>query len=116
MAVKQVQLDNLYVGDTQQVSVAIVDSNSAAIDITGYTLEYTVKTDFENEVELYTDSATVFTDATNGLHTFLVPSATTANWTVRSNVYDVVTQDTVSTRTTYQIGAFTVSLPVHNTP
>lgn len=112
----QVQLEAVYVGDTQQVSVIITDSDGVPIDITGYTLEYTVKTSKENEVELYTASDTVFTNPTQGEHTFLVPPASTELWTVRSNAYDVVTIDTNTVKTTYQIGSFNVLLPVHNVP
>ncbi|MCP3921326.1 MAG: hypothetical protein GY714_01945 [Desulfobacterales bacterium] len=112
----QVQLDAIYVGDTQQVTVSIVDSDGNPVDITGYTLEYTVKTSKENEIELYTVSDTVFTTPTTGVHTFIVPDTETENWLVRSNSYDVVTIDTDSYITTYQIGAFNVLLPVHNTP
>ena len=112
----QVQLSEVYVGDTQQVPVTITDSTGAAIDITGYTLEYTVKTTKETSVELFTVSDTVFTNPTQGQHTFIVPSASTDLWTVRSNVYDVVTIDTSTIRTTFQIGAFNVLQPVHNVP
>ncbi len=112
----QVQLEAVYVGDTQQVTVTIVDSDGNAVDITGYTLIYTVKTSKENEVELYTVSDTVFATPTTGVHTFVVASTETENWLVRSNVYDVVTVDTDTYSTTYQIGAFNVLLPVHNVP
>jgi len=112
----QVQLDPVYVGDTQQVSVIIVDSDGNTVDITGFTLIYTVKTSKENEVELFQVIDTVFTSPLVGEHTFIVPNTTTENWAVRSNVYDVVTEDLSAFHTTYQIGAFNVLLPEHNDP
>ena len=47
----QVQLDPVYVGDTQQVDVVITNDAGTPVDITGWTLTYTVKTSKENEVE-----------------------------------------------------------------
>jgi len=116
---QQIQLGAVFVGDTQQVSVVITDDGTATgtpIDITGYTLEYTVKTSKENEVELFNLVDTVFTDPTLGKHTFIVPPADTDLWLVRSNAYDVITTDLAGIVTTYQIGSFNVLLPVHNTP
>ena len=112
----QVQLDAVFVGDTQQVSVVITDSGGSPVDITGWTLDYTVKTSKENGIELFTVSDTVFTNPTQGEHTFLVQPVDTQTWTVRSNVYDVVTVDLQPATTTFQIGAFNVLLPVHNVP
>ncbi len=112
----QVQLDPVFVGDTQQVSVVIVNSSGTPVDITGWTLIYTVKTSKENEVELFQVSDSVFTNPLVGQHTFIVPNTETINWLVRSNVYDVVTEDLSPFHTTYQIGAFSVLLPVHNDP
>lgn len=116
---QQIQLPAVFVGDTQQVSVVITDDGTATgtpIDITGFTLIYTVKTSKENEVELFQVIDTVFTNPLVGEHTFIVPNTETENWLVRSNVYDVVTEDLSAFHTTYQIGAFSVLLPVHNDP
>ena len=116
---QQVQLNPVFVGDTQQVSVVITDdgtSTGTPIDITGFTLIYTVKTSKENEVVLFQVIDTVFTNPTAGEHTFIVPDTDTINWLVRSNVYDVVTEDLSAFHTTYQIGSFNVLLPVHNDP
>ena len=112
----QVQLDAVYVGDTQQVDVVIVDSSGNPVDITGWTLTYTVKTSKENEVELFQQVDSVFTNPLVGEHTFFVPAVSTENWLVRSNVYDILTLDLTPSITTYQIGAFNVLLPVHNVP
>lgn len=115
----QVQLDPVYVGDTQQVSVVITDDGTPTgtpIDVTGWTLIYTVKTSKENQVELFQVIDTVFTNPTAGEHTFIVPNTVTENWLVRSNVYDVVTEDLSAFHTTYDIGSFSVLLPVHNDP
>ncbi len=116
MAALQVQLDPVYVGDTQQVSVVITDSGGSPVDITGWSLQYTVKTSKENSAELFQVIDTVFTNPTQGEHTFLVPTASTELWTVRSNVYDVLTVDLQPASTTFQIGAFNVLEPVHNVP
>lgn len=114
-----VQLDQVYVGDTQQVDVAITDDSGAAVDITGWSIEYTVKTSKETATELYNVTETVFDDPTNGTTTIYVLDTVTQNWTTRANVYDIVVGDlTGSTHifTTYQIGSFNVVQPVHNVP
>jgi hypothetical protein len=96
-------------GDTTSITIVLKNSAGVAINITGYTIWFTVKPFFNSTDTGATiqKKATVFTDPTNGTHTYTLTNTDT---TISNGnyVYDIQVKDTSSVITTPIVGDFEV--------
>jgi len=91
---------SIYKGDSRTLEVTVTDTSGAAVDITGYTMKFTVKkseADTTNTIQKTTTLATEIdlTDPANGIAEVYLLPADTLNLKAGTYVYDVeVTTDT----------------------
>ena len=84
----------VYRGDTKTYNLTFTDSASAAIDITGYTVFFTVKeknTDTDANAKI-SKTVTSHSDATNGITTFSL-TTTETDLEIKSYHYDIQLKD-----------------------
>lgn len=78
-------------GDDLNIKFTITDSSDAAVDITGGTIRFKIakNIDVADGSAEYFDSYTSFTSPSTGIHTEVIPDATTATWTPENYTYQV---------------------------
>lgn len=70
----------------------LLDADGTEVDITGYSFEIEFLTADTTTGAIATVAGTIVT-AAEGLFQFLIPSATTANWSVRRGVFEIRATD-----------------------
>lgn len=99
-------------GDTETIAVTFRDENSALINITGYTVFFTVKRkqdiSKDDSVAVIQKDVTSHTDPVNGATEIVLSSSDTAIGE-GSYIYDIQTNDGSGNITTVIKGKFTVS-------
>ncbi len=100
---------SIYRGDSKTYNINFKDSDGVAIDITGYTIRFTVK---ENKTDAQGDAIiakeiTSHSDPTNGV-TSVSLSTSDTDLTVKDYVYDFEMEDTSGNITTFLEGIFRI--------
>jgi hypothetical protein len=101
---------NVYRGNDINLNITVTDSNGSPVDITGYTLWFTVKSDENDSDDEATIQKTVtsHTDPTNGLTTFELTNTDT-DIPHGTYLYDMQMKDTSNKITTLTKGYFNVT-------
>ncbi len=112
----RVQDISIYRGDTFPCTLTFTDSAGVAIDITGYSVYFTLK---RSEEDLDTSAVlqktiTVHSNPTNGITTFTL-SATETNGLRGSYFYDIQIKNTTSQIFTILKGQFTSNVDITRT-
>jgi len=97
----------VYKGDDKTYTLTFVDADSAAIDITGYTVFFTVKTnktDTDANAQI-SKTVTSHSNPTGGITTITLTNSDT-DLTPKRYHYDIQLKDTSSLITTVVVGTF----------
>ena len=85
-------------GDDEAITVTFKDEDGVAIDITGYTVFFTIKKrpdeDSDDSDAIFKATITSHTDPANGITTIDIPRDTMADIEARRYVYDLQLKDT----------------------
>jgi len=107
----------VYKGDSMDIQLTIKDSSDVAVNITGYTIYFTVKeaaTDTDANAKIAKEITTHTTPA-SGITTISLSSSNTSldvSSSTQKYVYDIRMKDTSSKVTTLFNGYFIVKQPV----
>jgi len=99
----------VYKADTVSIVITVKNSNDIAINITGYTFYFTVKSSYSDSdaTAKINKTITSHNDPTNG-QTTVTLSATDTNQTAGNYYYDIIMKDGSSNVTTLLHGIFKV--------
>lgn len=99
--------ETIFLGDTYDQRVTVVDQAGTAVDITGGTLILTVR-DYVDAI-MATDTSTTFSDPTNGVGEVGFTAAETGAFTLGVFNYDIQFTDAAAEVFTVITGIFQVS-------